>query len=86
MRSFVSIPAGVFEAPLRRYTVLTLLGSAIWCFALAGVGWALGIAWEDFHHAFRYVDYAIIATIVAGAFYLAWKFLRRRGKPATEPR
>ena len=67
MRSFVSIPAGVFEAPLRRYTVLTLLGSAIWCFALAGVGWALGVNWEDFHHAFRYVDYAIVAPIVAGA-------------------
>ena len=27
MRSFVSIPAGVFAAPLGRYTVLTLLGS-----------------------------------------------------------
>ena len=66
--------------------VLTLLGSAIWCFVLAGVGWALGSRWEDFHHAFRYVDYAIIATIVAGAVYLAWKVLRRRGKPATEPR
>ena len=49
VRSFVSIPAGVFHAPLRRYTVLTLLGSAIWCFVLAGVGWALGSQWEEFH-------------------------------------
>ena len=71
MRSFVSIPAGVFEAPFRRYTVLTLLGSAIWCFGLAGVGWALGSRWEDFHHAFHYVDYAIIALLVAGA--LSWR-------------
>ena len=53
-------------SPLGRYTVLTLLGSAIWCFALAGVGWALGSQWEEFHHAFRYVDYAIIATVAAG--------------------
>ena len=29
-RSFVSIPAGVFEAKLPRYTLLTALGSAIW--------------------------------------------------------
>ena len=36
VRSFVSIPAGIFEAPLRRYTVLTLIGSAIWCFVFAG--------------------------------------------------
>ena len=42
--------------------------------------------WEDFHHAFHYVDYTIAALIVAGAAYLAWKFLRRRGRPAIEPR
>ena len=84
VRSFVSIPAGVFETPFRRYTVLTLIGSAIWCFVLAGAGWALGSRWEDFHHAFRYVDYAIIALILAGAAYVAWKLLRRRGRPAIE--
>ena len=33
IRSFVSIPAGVFEARFVRYTLLTLLGSAIWCFS-----------------------------------------------------
>ena len=31
---------GIFEAPFKRYTVLTLLGSAIWCFVFAGIGWA----------------------------------------------
>ena len=34
VRSFVSIPAGVFRMPFGRYTLLTLVGSAIWCFAL----------------------------------------------------
>ena len=83
VRSFVSIPAGVFRAPLGRYTILTLIGSAIWCFGLAGVGWALGRRWEDFHHAFHYVDYAILATIAAGIAFLAWKLVRRRaGTPS----
>ncbi len=86
VRSFVSIPAGVFEAPLRRYTVLTLIGSALWCFALAGAGWALGSQWEAFHHAFRYVDYAVLALLVAGAAWLAWKVARRRRSPVAEPR
>ena len=36
VRSFISIPAGVFRSPFGRYTVLTLVGSAIWCFAFAG--------------------------------------------------
>jgi membrane protein DedA with SNARE-associated domain len=86
VRSFVSIPAGVFRAPFARYSVLTLAGSAIWCFALAGAGWALGRRWTDFHHAFHYVDYAIVAVLAAGVAYLAWKYARRRGRPAAEPR
>ena len=44
VRSFVSIPAGVFEARFVRYTLLTLLGSAIWCFAFAAAGYAAGEA------------------------------------------
>jgi membrane protein DedA with SNARE-associated domain len=82
VRSFVSIPAGVFRAPFRRYIVLTLLGSAVWCFTLAGVGWALGSRWEDFHRVFHYVDYAIVASIAAGIAFLGWKLYRRRGAPA----
>ena len=39
VRSFISIPAGVFRSPFGRYTLLTLAGSAIWCFAFAGIGW-----------------------------------------------
>ena len=78
VRSFVSIPAGVFRAPFWRYTLLTLLGSAIWCFGLAGVGWWFGSNWEEFHHAFRYVDYLIIVLVVAGLGYGAWKLRERR--------
>ena len=74
-RSFISIPAGVFEAKLLRYTVLTLIGSALWCFAFAGVGWAVGTQWEHFHERFHYVDYAVAAVIVALVAYL---FVRRR--------
>jgi membrane protein DedA with SNARE-associated domain len=78
IRSFVSIPAGVMEAPFVRYTLLTLAGSAIWCFAFAGAGYAAGESWEDFHHAFRYLDYLVAAAIVAGAAWLALRWLRRR--------
>jgi membrane protein DedA with SNARE-associated domain len=81
VRSFNSIPAGVFRMPLWRYTVLTLIGSAIWCFALAGVGWGLGKSYETFHHDFRFVDYAVIAGIVAIVAYLVLR--RRRSQTAS---
>jgi membrane protein DedA with SNARE-associated domain len=78
VRSFNSIPAGVFRMSLLRYSILTLIGSAIWCFALAGVGYGLGRSYESFHHDFRYADYAVIAVIVAIAAYLAFRYRRSR--------
>jgi membrane protein DedA with SNARE-associated domain len=78
-RSFISIPAGVFEMPFRRYNLLTLAGNAVWCLALAGVGWGLGRSYESFHHDFRWVEYAVVAGIVLFVAYL----LVRRRRPAT---
>jgi membrane protein DedA with SNARE-associated domain len=75
VRSFVSIPAGIFRVRFWRYTWLTLLGSAIWAFALAGVGYGLGSSYEKFHHGFRIADYLVAAAVVAAAFYL---LMRRR--------
>jgi len=78
VRSFVSVPAGIFEAPLRRYTVLTLIGSALWCFVFAGIGWAAGASWESLHTAFRYADVLVGAAIVGAAAWLGLRFLRKR--------
>ena len=78
-RSFVSIPAGLFESPFDRYNVLTLLGNAVWCFALAAIGWALGSSWHRFDHAFRYVEIVVVVGIVVAAAYWVW----RRRRPGT---
>jgi membrane protein DedA with SNARE-associated domain len=64
VRSFVSIPAGVLRFPLWPYLGLTFAASAIWAFAFAGAGWALGGNWEQLDHAFRYADYAVVAAIL----------------------
>ena len=66
VRSFISIPAGVFRSPLGRYTLLTLAGSAIWCFAFAGIGWGVGTGYRRVHDDFRWVDYAVVAAVVSG--------------------
>jgi membrane protein DedA with SNARE-associated domain len=64
VRSFISIPAGIFRMPFWRYTLLTLIGSAIWAFALAGVGYGLGTGYDRFHKDFRFVDYAVVSGIL----------------------
>jgi membrane protein DedA with SNARE-associated domain len=78
VRSFISIPAGVFGSPIGSYTLLTLLGSLVWCFSFAGAGWALGGTWESFHHGFRYADYAVVAALLALAGLAVLHRRRRR--------
>jgi membrane protein DedA with SNARE-associated domain len=75
-RSFVSIPAGVFESPFRRYNVLTVLGNSIWCLVLAAIGWALGSNWDTFHRDFRWVEYLVVVGIVAAVAYLVLRIRR----------
>jgi membrane protein DedA with SNARE-associated domain len=78
VRSFVSIPAGVLEMPLAPYTVLTGIGSAIWAFAIAGIGYGLGSSYRRFDHGFKYVEYLVIAGVVVIAAYLLARVTRRR--------
>jgi membrane protein DedA with SNARE-associated domain len=80
VRSFISIPAGVLEMRLGRYTVLTAIGSAVWCFALAGVGVAVGTSWQHFHEQWRYADYVVAAVVGAGIVYVVVRFVRRRAR------
>ena len=78
VRSFISIPAGVFRHPLGPYTGLTFAGSTLWCLAFAGIGWVVGDNWESFHHTFAYVEYAIVAlaVVAAAVMLLRWRSSR----------
>ena len=87
VRSFVSIPAGVFEMPLGPYTLYSAVGSAVWAFVIAGIGYALGTSYERFNHGFRYAEYVIVAGLVVFVAYLLYRWIRaatvsRRDDPA----
>jgi membrane protein DedA with SNARE-associated domain len=87
VRSFVSIPAGIFEMRLAPYALYTLVGSAVWSFAIAGVGYGLGSSYKSFDNGFKYVEYAIVAGVLVLAAYLIYRLrkaatVRRRDDPA----
>jgi membrane protein DedA with SNARE-associated domain len=73
IRSFVSIPAGVFEMRLVPYTLLTLVGSAVWAFAFAGAGYGLGSSYKGFDRGFHYVEYAVVAVVVLALAFLVYR-------------
>jgi membrane protein DedA with SNARE-associated domain len=73
VRSFVSIPAGIFEMRLVPYTLLTFVGSAVWAFAFAGAGYGLGKSYSGFDHGFRYVEYAVVAIVLLLLAFLVYR-------------
>jgi membrane protein DedA with SNARE-associated domain len=75
VRSFVAIPAGIFEVPLRRFLPSAIPGIAAFCFALGGIGWAVGSSWHAARGDADYVDAAVALVVVAAA---VWLVLRQR--------
>jgi membrane protein DedA with SNARE-associated domain len=75
IRSFVAIPAGFLELRLRRFVPLAVVGIAVFCAGLGGIGWAVGASWHKARHDVDYVEFAVVAGILALA---AYSILRRR--------
>src|SRR5919201_273714 len=84
IRTFISLPAGIARMPFWRFSALTLLGCIPWVFALGLLGRQAGDRWDEWKDNLHYVDYAVIAAIVAGAAYLVLRARRRRRQPTPE--
>jgi membrane protein DedA with SNARE-associated domain len=75
VRSFVALPAGILEWPLRRFVPLAALGCTVFCAVMAGIGWAVGSSWHSASHDLRYLDYLVLSVVVLGVVIF---FVRRR--------
>lgn len=85
VRAFVSLPAGVSKMPVLRFTVLSLIGTIPWVLGLTLAGEAVGSDWTKIRTGFEYVDYVIVALILAGiAWALVRRARRRRSGPVTD--
>lgn len=69
IRTFVSIPAGIFKMPLPRFILLTLIGAGSWTAALAIGGYVLG----GFEQIDRYIG--PVTTVIISAL-LGWYIFR----------
>ena len=73
VRSLISIPAGVARMNIAKFTLYTLLGSAVWNTVLCSLGAAMGEAWEIVTQQAEWVSdivkYIIIAIVVVAAVF-----------------
>ena len=79
VRAFISLPAGVAEMPVAKFSLYTFLGSVIWTLALAAAGYALGTRWDELRaYLLPFTIVMAVATVGLVVWWLVSRGLRRR--------
>jgi membrane protein DedA with SNARE-associated domain len=72
LRSFVSFAAGLGEMAIGKFFLFTVVACAIWCTALASIGYSLGKTYDNLVHAFSYAGYVLVALAVVAVVVVFW--------------
>ncbi len=81
IRTFISIPAGIFEMGIRRFLLFSTIGTLAWSGILASAGYALGSRYDEVNRLLGPVTTAIIILVLIGYGYRVATF-----KPQSERR
>jgi membrane protein DedA with SNARE-associated domain len=73
VRTFISLPAGIARMNLPRFCLYTFVGSLLWNFALAYVGFKLEKHWSVVGEYLHPLQYVIATLLIFGLF---WFILR----------
>jgi membrane protein DedA with SNARE-associated domain len=76
VRTFIALPAGIARMRLMPFTIYTLLGSYLWCLALAWAGMKLGQHWDQLGPYFHRFDGAIAVLLVVGIAALLYNRIK----------
>lgn len=69
VRTFISLPAGLAEMNIWKFSFYTLLGSFIWSTFLTWVGFYLGAQWNSLEPYFRKFQVAIAVVLLIGVLW-----------------
>lgn len=76
IRTFIAFPAGVARMGLWRFSIYTLVGSYLWCLALAFAGMKLGEHWRALAPYLHRSDNLVIALVMLAAGVFVYLRLR----------
>ncbi len=77
VRTFISLPAGITQMDLKKFTIYTLIGSLPWCFILGYIGVLVGPQWDTIRGYMHIFDLIVGICVVAFLAYLLYHY---RGK------
>ncbi|QIK77664.1 DedA family protein [Sphingomonas piscis] len=83
IRTFIAFPAGLARMRMLPFQVYTFVGSWIWCYALAYVGFVLGAEWNSsptLKSWFHALDALIVLIVLAGAGWFLWSHWPSRNR------
>lgn len=83
-RFIISVPAGVERMPLRKYVLLSGLGSLLWNSTLLVSGYLLGENWHRITDILGLLPYVLIGAAVLAVPLLLVRRSRRKRKAAAE--
>lgn len=76
IRTVISLPAGIFEMNIKKFTIYTILGCFIWSTFLTYIGFILGENWSSLEKYYRKFEILIAFVIILGAAVYLEKHLK----------
>src|SRR5882672_3769248 len=81
VRTFISLPAGLAEMNIWKFSFYTFFGSLLWSFFLAYVGYYLGAHWDSigpYYNKFQLV--IVVALVLLILYYIYHKVSKKKKK------
>ena len=82
IRTFISFPAGIAKVNIWKFSLYSFVGSVIWSYFLAWIGFKLGENWDSLKSYFHRFDLVIGLVIIAGIVYWVARHIRLSRKEA----
>jgi membrane protein DedA with SNARE-associated domain len=86
IQTLVNLAAGVMRMPLRRYIPALIVGSILWAFLYATVGFATFAGWRQVYELSPTAAIVILVVLLVGlAGYIVWQVRHRDDEDEREP-
>lgn len=78
VRQLISLPAGFVKMPFWRFCLYTFLGSSIWTFVLAALGYFFGANEAVWKKYYAEISWGLLALGAIIAVYFFWRYREER--------